>query len=98
MRTKGAVGKARYVGIPLSKLREQFTDNAVIYVSIEHHGPVFGVDRNVAPRTKTITLGEGPAPVASVAPVAVPGYVPVVDIPEEKEEVAPAVPLDLKDF
>ena len=98
-RTQGATGKARYVGITLAQLRRQFTDEATIYVSIEHHGAAFGVNRDSAPRVKTITLADGPAPVASVAPVAVPGVVPVVDIPEENEEkMPPAVPQDLGDY
>ena len=100
MRTKGAIGKAKYVGVPIGKLRETFGDNAVIYVSIEHHGMMLGVDRDSAPRVKAIVLADaGVAPVASVTPAQSVGVVPVLDIPEEKEEkMPPAVPQDLEDY
>lgn len=88
-RTIGAVGMAKYVGVPVSKLREAFGDNAIIYVSIKHHGPMLGVDRNAAPRVETIMLADaGVAPVAAVNPVTPIGVVPVVANPEPEEEPA----------
>ncbi len=86
MRTKGAIGKAKYVGVSIDKLRETFGDNATIYVSIEHHGMMLGVDRNNAPRVKAIVLADSSvAPVASVTPAQSVGVVPIVDIPKSKE-------------
>lgn len=99
-RTIGAVGKAKYVGVPIGKLRETFGDNAIIYVSIEHHGMMLGVDRNAAPRVKTIVLADaGVAPVASVAPVQSIGVVPILDLPKEEEpsERCDAKEVDLSD-
>jgi hypothetical protein len=94
MRTKGAIGKAKYVGVSIDKLRETFGDKAIIYVSIEHHGMMLGVDRDSAPRVKSLVLADaGVAPVASVTPAQSVGVVPVVDIPKEEE---PAEKCDAK--
>jgi hypothetical protein len=96
MRTKGAIGKAKYVGVCIDKLRETFGDNAVIYVSIEHHGMMLGVNRDSAPRVKSLVLADaGVAPVASVTPAQSVGVVPVLDIPEEED---PAAKCDAKEI
>ncbi len=99
-RTIGAVGMAKYVGVPISKLRETFGDNVIVYVSIKHHGLMLGVDRNAAPRVETIMLADaGVAPVAAVNPVTPIGVVPILDIPKEKEpsEKCDAKEVDLGD-
>ncbi len=84
-RTIGAVGKARYVVVSIDKLVETFGPNARIHVSIEHHGAMLGINRDNAPRVKSVTLDDGAVPVVAVSPIQPVGVVPVVDIPESKE-------------
>ncbi len=76
-RTKGAKNKIKYFRIPFHKLKEQFADNAMVYLSVDHHGAVFGVDKHTAPRKKTVMLVGGPMVIASVSPVEDPSIVPV---------------------
>ena len=96
-RTIGAVGKARYVGVSMDKLRETFGDKAIIYVSIEHHGAMLGVDRDSAPRTKTVMLG---AEVASVSvPVApVTTEITISAKPPAPKEKAEAQIIDVSEY
>lgn len=76
-RTKGAKNKVKYFRIPFHKMKEQFADNAVVYLSVEHHGAAFGVDKNTAPRKRTVMLADGPMVIASVNPVEDPSVIPV---------------------
>lgn len=68
-RTKGSKNKVKYFRVPFHKLKEQFADNAMVYLSIEHHGATFGIDKNLAPRKRTVALSDAPMRIPSFDPV-----------------------------
>jgi hypothetical protein len=99
MRTPGANGKARFIGVPLSKLNEIFGPNAIVYISIEHHGAQFGVNRDTLPRVKSVLLGENSVPAAPVvAAVPAPVVSTEVTIPARPSEKVEVAEVDLSEF
>ncbi len=100
-RTIGALGKAKFIGVPLAKLNEIFGAGATIYVSIEHHGAQFGVNRDNLPRTATVLLGDNSAPAAPVvASIPAPIVSTEITLPAEGKRAPQAEVLspNLDDF
>ncbi len=96
MRTKGSLGKAKYIYVPVDMAIKLAGPNGCVAVSAAHYAQILGIDLDSAPRVETINLcGNATVSTPTVVSAAVPVVAATEPIPEPAK---PVEPMNLEDY